>query len=286
MSLVSDGPTRARQSSATAGWRRGAMNATIRPEPPVRIAFQLFGHLRTFARCAPSLRQHLIDRYPDSDVFVHTWDRLDSETVSHHAPVCEPLPVSAPVIDDVHALYRPRRLQVERQDPREMGELSFTNGNRVAISGIAYMFASMQRADRLRHAYSVETGTSYDLVVAVRPDIELFRPLDLHHYVAYSQPPQLAHDETDRLRWAAFGPVPPVLNDFRGLPGTDILFFARPDTMTRILAIADDYGRYDMPMVVGASRPRNLLNTYCDDIGVTTAVIDYWRPRDFQLVRG
>jgi hypothetical protein len=252
----------------------------------MRIAFQIFGHLRTFERCAPSLRAHLLDRYPDSDVFMHTWDRLDSETVSHHAPVCAPLPVDAGVVERIRAVFRPTCLQVEPQAARDMGELSFANGKRVAISGVAYMFASMQRANRLREAHSAATGAVYDLVVAVRPDVELLRPLDLQSYVGYAQPPQLEHDETDRLRWAAFGPVPPVLNDFRGLPGTDILFFARPDTMTRILAIADDHERYDLPSVVGRSRPRHLLNTYCDDIGVTTAIIDYWRPRDSQLVRG
>lgn len=252
----------------------------------MRVAFQIFGHLRTFARCAPSLRQHLIDRHPGSDVFLHTWDRLDSETVSHHAPVCAPLPVDEAIVAALHEAYQPKRLLVERQEPREMGELSFTNGKRIAISGIAYMFYSMQQANRLREAYAADTGTKYDLAVAVRPDIELFRPLDLQHYVSYSQPPQVPTDETHQIRWAAFGPMPPVLNDFRGLPATDILFFARPDTMTRILALADDYPQYDMHQVVGAIRPRHLLNTYCDDIGITTAVIDFWRPRDFELVRG
>jgi hypothetical protein len=252
----------------------------------VKVAFQIFGHLRTFVRCAESLRLHLLDRYPDRDLFLHTWDRLDSETVSHHAPVCEPKPVDDAVLAQVRAAYAPTRMLVETQHPREMGILGFDNGKRIAISGIAYMFASMQRANQLREAYSAETGARYDVVVAVRPDLALYRALELERFLDYCRPPILAHDETDRIRFAAFGPVPLILNDFRGLPATDLLFFGRPDVMTRVLRLADDYERYDMHAVVGRSRPRHLMNTYCDDIGVTTAVIDFHRPRDFDIVRG
>jgi hypothetical protein len=251
----------------------------------VRVAVQIFGHLRTFERCAESLRAHLLDRYPDHDVFLHTWDRMESETVSHHAPLCEPAPVNERVIAAVEQAYQPKRIAVESQTPREMGNLAFLNGKRIAISGIWYMFASMQRANRLRESYSAETGASYDVVVAVRPDLALYRPLDLNLFLSYSRPPSVPRDETAFTRYAAFGPVPLILNDLRGLPATDLLFFARPEVMTRVLNIADESEHYDMQAAVAPIRPRHLMNTYCADIGVTTAVIDYIRPRDFDIVR-
>jgi hypothetical protein len=211
---------------------------------------------------------------------------MDSETVSHHAPVCDPTPVTPEVIATVTSAYRPARMAVEHQECREMGTLAFSNGKRIAISGIRYMFSSMQRANRLRESYSAETGTHYDIIVAVRPDIALYRPLDLDLFLSYSRPPMLPEDETAFTRYAAFGPAPPILNDLRGLPATDLLFFARPEVMTRVLALADDVERYDMPTVVAPIRPRHLMNTYCRDIGIATAVIDYVRPRDFDIVRG
>jgi hypothetical protein len=55
--------------------------------------------------------------------------------------------------------------------------------------------------------------------------------------------------------------------------------------MTRVLTLADEADRYDMEAVVAPIRPRHLMNTYCTDIGITTAVIDYVRPRDFDIVR-
>ena len=57
-----------------------------------------FGHLRTFERCAPTLKENLLDRYPDHEVFLHTWDRLESETVTHHERFCMPSPVDEETI--------------------------------------------------------------------------------------------------------------------------------------------------------------------------------------------
>ena len=96
---------------------------------------------------------------------------------------------------------------------------------------------------------------------------------------------------TPPARWrvtsssTAFGPTPLILNDLRGLPATDLLFFARPDVMTRVLKLADDVDQYNMKAEVAPTRPRHLMNTYCTDIGIQTAVIDYVRPRDFDIVR-
>jgi hypothetical protein len=251
----------------------------------MKVAVQIFGHLRTFDRCAPTLRDHLLDRYPDHDVFVHTWDRLESETVTHHERLCMPSPVDDEAIAAIERHYHPTRMAIEHQAPRDLGELTFSNGKRIAISGIRYMFTSMQRANQLRERYSSETGASYDVVVTVRPDVALYRPLDLEAFLSYSRPPVLPTDETTRIRYAAFGPSPLILNDLRGLPATDLIFFARPEVMTRVLKLADDIDQYDMRAEVAPTRPRHLMNTYCTDIGILTAVIDYVRPRDFDIVR-
>jgi hypothetical protein len=108
------------------------------------------------------------------------------------------------------------------------------------------MFASMQRVNQLRDRYSADTGTRYDVVVMVRPDVALFRRLELEAFLAYSRPPLLPTDETTRTRYAAFGPAPLIINDLRGLPGTDLLFFARPEVMTRVLKLAGDIDQYEL----------------------------------------
>ena len=94
----------------------------------MKVAIQIFGHLRTFERCAQSLNANLLDQYPDHDVFLHTWDRLESETVAHHAPLCDPAPVDDRVLAAIEFSYHPRRMSVESQTPRDMGDLTFTNG--------------------------------------------------------------------------------------------------------------------------------------------------------------
>jgi hypothetical protein len=120
----------------------------------MKVAVQIFGHLRTFERCAPTLKDNLLDRYPGHDVFLHRWDRLESETVTHHERSCMPSPVDEHTIAAILTHYHPKRMAIEPQAPREMGELAFANGKRIAISGIRYMFTSMQRANQLRERYS------------------------------------------------------------------------------------------------------------------------------------
>ncbi len=251
----------------------------------MKIAVQLFGHLRTFARCADTLRCHLLDRYPQHDVFLHTWDRLEHQTLTHHTRLGLPAPVDEAVINEITRLYRPTAMTIGAQTARDHGVLSFVGGKQMAISGIAYMLESMQGANRLRERHASTTGTHYDLVVATRPDIALHRALELERFLAYALPPTVPSDETLNTRFAAAGPLPLILNDLRGFPGTDLLFFGRPDVMTRVLAIADHLDRYDLRAIVAPTRPRNVLNTYGAEIGVTTAVVDYLRPRDFDIVR-
>jgi hypothetical protein len=195
------------------------------------------------------------------------------------------VPVDDRVSGAVERLYRPRRTVIERQTTREMGDLAFSNGTFMSISGICYMLDSMQRVNDLREGYSAETGAAYDVVVATRPDILFHRPLELERYLSYCRPPRLPHDETAFTRFTAFGPMPVILNDLRGLPATDVLFFGVPDVMTRVLTLGTDVHRYDMHEVVAPDRPQNVLNTYCRDIGINVAVIDYFRPRDFEILR-
>ena len=250
----------------------------------MNVAVQLFGHLRTFARCAPALREHLLDRYPQHDVFIHTWDRLDHETVTHHSFRGAPVELDAATRQAVCKAYRPVQMEVGRQIARDLGELTFANGKRMAISGIAYMFESMAAANRLREAHSATTGVEYDVVVAVRPDVMLHRPLEIERFLSYCSPPNLPTDETLHTRFTAAGSAA-ILNDLRGLSATDLLFFARPSVMSRIMALGAELHRYDVPSVVSPSRPRNLLNTFCADVGIDVAVIDYNRPRDFDIAR-
>jgi hypothetical protein len=55
--------------------------------------------------------------------------------------------------------------------------------------------------------------------------------------------------------------------------------------MTRVLKLAGDLDQYDLRVEMTPARARQLMCTYCGDIGIQTAVIEYVRPRDFDIVR-
>ena len=49
----------------------------------MKIAIQLFGHLRTYKKCLPALKKHLLNKY-DCDIFMHTWDTYNHNTKTWH----------------------------------------------------------------------------------------------------------------------------------------------------------------------------------------------------------
>ena len=57
------------------------------------------------------------------------------------------------------------------------------------------------------------------------------------------------------------------------------------DEMYGPALVRDDELTNELRAIVAPTRPRNVLNTYGAEIGVTTAVVDYLRPRDFDIVR-
>ena len=50
----------------------------------LKIAVCFFGHLRTFEKCAPKLRENMLNKY-NCDIFMHTWDKLNHNTLTWHA---------------------------------------------------------------------------------------------------------------------------------------------------------------------------------------------------------
>ena len=74
----------------------------------MKIAVQLFGHLRTFRECHSYLAKHLLDLY-ECDVFVHTWSFEDHVDPTWHK---ESNVLAANITDEKELLrlYKPKGL--------------------------------------------------------------------------------------------------------------------------------------------------------------------------------
>ena len=142
----------------------------------MKIGLLLFGHLRTYQFCAPLLQKNLLQRY-SCDVFISTWSKIDSETVSWNDKKNVNFSINEEIKKDVMKLYSPKKIFVGHQDIRDdIVVRSEITDKHTSLKGMNYMFESLSQANQLRKQYENETGISYDLIIATRPDIALFEP--------------------------------------------------------------------------------------------------------------
>jgi hypothetical protein len=212
--------------------------------PPIRVAVQMFGNLRTFEQCAPALRANLLDRY-DCDVFLHTWDKLDHNlpTWYNESSKSNPLDVDDGICGRIKALYHPVAFKVETQNfIHDSGKLG---PQKLSLQGIKYMFYGQHAANTMRLAHEAKTKTVYDYVITLRPDLLLLRPLVLEDYAnEFAFQPKasihLVHKEISWIEQERFITNPLML---------DCMFIAKPDVMTVMTNFFKHADRYlhEMP---------------------------------------
>lgn len=154
----------------------------------MRIAIQLFGNLRTADRCIPVLTERF-GKHAHIDYFVHTWTRRDHSSPTWHskehhleaedfdaeALIRKLLPGACYQVDE----------PLSREEDPNPADPSITPVPH--LEGLKSMFTSMARVNRLRQNYESSKSISYDLVVCLRPDIELLAEVDLEGFLRFHQ---------------------------------------------------------------------------------------------------
>ena len=194
----------------------------------MKIAVQLFGHLRTYEECYPLLKQHLLDKY-DCDVFMHTWDTIDHSTKTWHNRFMENAGSDTRSIEDkLKKIYSLKNLKIEHQNIEDLGVINAIDKD-ISIYGMRCMFHSMQAVNSLREEYQQQTGAKYDFVITLRPDLQLLEKFDLDYYLE-----RMTEEEINNSFFTYFFPMLGLWNDFRKIGASDIFYFARPEVISNI----------------------------------------------------
>lgn len=190
-----------------------------------RIAIQFFGHLRTFEKCLPALKKHLLDRY-DCDIFMHTWDMWNHNTMTWHTNFKN----ASKKVDKLEIMKKlninPDQIQIEHQETYSTGKF-IARDREWSLQGTYSMYHSVRAVNKLREDYQKKHKIKYDLVVCIRPDILLMEDLKLDAYIndKYNQ---------DENNIYLSGRVPNRnIYDFNCMEVIDLLFFAKPKAMTK-----------------------------------------------------
>ena len=205
----------------------------------MKVAVQIFGHLRTFEETYVSLQKNILSLY-DCDVFFHTWENIEPSKKTHEASHksndtgrerCD-LGDRDKLIKKINRYYDPKVLCVEKDrdiDASLMLQSPIASKIRSNYSAILSSFYSRYKVNQLRVNYELKNQIKYDWVVSTRPDIDLRDSLDIPYITKQYEmlggnsdnsrfccyPPWKMHKKSKRLSLALC---------------TDILYFARPES--------------------------------------------------------
>lgn len=245
----------------------------------MKVAVQLYGHLRTFELCYKKLYECLIN-FCRCDVFIHTWDTPDHTTQTWHnfrmSGSYDPEEIKSKVV----AYYHPKKYIVEKQETREEGCV-IAQHKPISIYGIKAMLYSMQQVNKLREEYEGETGQLYDYVVMLRPDVELLLPLELPLYIDNT-------DMTETQNSFYFGgsyKYKHILNNWRAIGGSDVLFFAPRLVMSKIYANIDELIRNCTDQEIACYGPEYAFLYTIEKMGIHLQFINYLLGEKFTILR-
>jgi hypothetical protein len=138
----------------------------------MKVAIVLSGHMRCWETVFPNFKTHFIDKY-QPDIFIHTWADEGWWVPQEGVKGVDPQSVALDA-QKAYDTYRPVSMTVEDFDPylpifakRVEAFTNFYHRPRNIVS----MFYKMGAAFHLLEQHVLRTGTKYDLIIRMRPDM-------------------------------------------------------------------------------------------------------------------
>ena len=257
------------------------MNKENRNSKKLKIAVQVFGHVRTFEKCAPSLKKYFL-RYYDCDVFIHTWSTLDHETQTWHKRKTSSHSIDQSQFENkIQSLYSPKKIKIEHQVPEDLGTYEASSSRTLSIYGIKSMFYSMEQANKLRESYEFQSKTEYDYVLMIRPDILLKKRLRIEQFTNL-----FSEEEKGDAVFSCGYNSKPIVNELRFVGAMDVMFFAKPQVMAKLLndhrVMTEDAQQVSQLKKFG---PEYLLYRQAESKGIDFHLTDFKMNESWEILR-
>jgi hypothetical protein len=257
------------------------MNKENRNSKRLKIAVQVFGHMRTFEKCAPSLKKYFL-RYYDCDIFIHTWSTLDHDTQTWHKHRKSGHSIDQSQFENkIQSLYSPKKIKIEHQVPEDLGTYEASSSRTLSIHGIQSMFYSMEQVNKLRESYECQSKTKYDYVLMIRPDILLKTRLRIEQFTKL-----FSEGEEANGVFSCGHNNKPIVNELRFAGAIDVMFFAKPQTMAKLLndhqVITEDAQQVSQLKKFG---PEYLLYRQAESEGIDFHLTDFKMNESWEILR-
>jgi hypothetical protein len=147
----------------------------------MRVALCLSGHLREWKQTFPSIKNYILDKFENIDVFISTWSAPgywtpdDSKGVDNYDKIIDDSELSK-----LLKFYNPIELEIEELNEEFLDNIAnniLTNHKNKLRWGrpknIVGMYYKIYKCNELKIKYEKKNNICYDLVIRCRPDIHI-----------------------------------------------------------------------------------------------------------------
>lgn len=247
----------------------------------MKIAVQFFGHLRTYEKCADSVKKHLLSLY-DCDVFMHTWSETEHKTKTWHNYNFKSFAVDEKRIESLKTLYNLKDIMVEKQNEVKDDIIIPCQHNQgksqISKTGMEFMLRSKQKVNELRKKYQKDHNIKYDYVLVIRPDIRL-----KNDFILNKVDNEIKIQSATITRYCACNIS--SSNDFPiiGNIASDIVYFGKPETIDKVISVLNkiDFKKH----INNMWNPETLFNHELEKAGISSHFINYQYKQDWEILR-
>lgn len=248
----------------------------------LKIAVCFFGHLRSYKECAPFFYKNFL-KHHDCDLFMHTWTTLDHGTKTwHDLKKAKGLSDRNEIISSYGEL---KGIFIEEQKIEDLGVIRITKNyhekeRSMSIFGILSMFHSMIESMSMQDKYSKENNIKYDYVLFIRPDIWLKKKFEIKEIVD-----SLPDHKIQGGFFTLFNNSSNVVSGLEDMSATDLVFFAKPETMLSIMSNLDKIKEKLKPNTVITHAPEYIFINMVKESGFVPYCINFPMLKNWDIRR-
>lgn len=200
------------------------------------VAVILFGHLRTYEDCFPSLDQHLFSCNPDVNfnVYIHTWDTNERHTSSFYDVKYNTINAIEP-----ETLFSSNNVKTKIVvDSQNLDENVLIEGTSFSRTGLMAMHKTLRLACKL----SLEEKNEHCTYIVLRPDVLLKKNMQVEDW---SLNVNTSRPEILRFSYFTYTKSRNKLL-FDKIGATDLFFIANKSAIEVFCHIGDDESLYEI----------------------------------------
>ena len=231
----------------------------------------------------------MLENY-DVDVFMHTWDEINSTTVKtmkffDEIEKKEKILLTKEQIQNLKTYYKPKKLTIEPQlDYNDKIITKLASGGVASSKGFYNLAYTIYKSNEIRKEYEKENNINYDWVISTRPDVLFHTIFTIEKFLKRYEDfkAELSGNEYFYANCCPYG-RDNYAEDIIFATTSDLIFFARPSSMNKALSLFknfDNHVNFDRIFSF-----EHFILSYVEKQQIKPIPIRYFQFNDFDILK-